>query len=158
MVIDADALTLFAKKPELLKLISVDSIFTPHVKEFERIVGSWKDDFERLTWQRNFSIKHKIIVVFKGAYTTISLPDGNLFFNSTGNPGMATAGSGDVLTGIITSLLAQGYQSRAAALLGVYLHGLSGDLAAHDIGMESLIAGDIIDYLPDAFKKINEQT
>ena len=100
------------------------------------------------------SQKLKSIVVLKGAYTSISSSQGKVYFNPTGNPGMATGGSGDVLTGILTGLLAQSYAPLDAAILGVYMHGLSGDLAAHDTGFESMIAGDIIQYLPAAFQQI----
>ena len=100
--------------------------------------------------------KHHIIVVIKGAYSKIVLPNGQIFVNPTGNPGMATAGSGDVLTGMILSLLAQGYSPADAALLGVYLHGLAGDLAASNLGMESVLASDIVNHIPSAFKKVKE--
>ncbi|MBS1682042.1 MAG: NAD(P)H-hydrate dehydratase [Bacteroidetes bacterium] len=155
MVIDADALNLLSLNKELIHHIPQNSILTPHPKEFERLAGSWPDDFARLELLRNFAVNIKSVVVLKGANTSIALPDGKIYFNSTGNPGMATGGSGDVLTGILTGLLAQGYSSAEAALLGVYLHGLAGDLAALDKGMESLISGDLIDYLPAAFRKLN---
>jgi ADP-dependent NAD(P)H-hydrate dehydratase / NAD(P)H-hydrate epimerase len=154
MVIDADALNLIAAHAELQLLIPASSILTPHPKEFERLVGSWSNDFERLVKLQRFSKKINSVVVLKGAYTTIAGPSGKVFFNSTGNPGMATAGSGDVLTGILTGLLAQGYATEEAAILGVYLHGLSGDLAARDKGWSSLISGDLVDFLPTAFKRI----
>jgi NAD(P)H-hydrate epimerase len=93
-------------------------------------------------------------VVLKGAYTAVASPDGSIYFNSTGNPGMATAGTGDVLTGVITSLLAQGYDPQTAALLGVYVHGLAGDLALPDRGMNGLIASDIVESLPGAFRHL----
>ena len=112
------------------------------------------NDFERNELQREFSIKNKVYVVLKGAYTSISCPDGSCYFNSSGNPGMATAGSGDVLTGIILGLLAQQYHPKIAAILGVYLHGLAGDIAARKVGMEALIAGDIIKYLGKAFREL----
>ncbi len=155
MVIDADALNILSQNPNWINLIPQNSILTPHPKEFERLVGSWANDFERLEIQRNFSIRHQVILVLKGAHTSISSPDGNIFFNSTGNNGMATAGSGDVLTGILTALLAQSYPSLHAAVLGVYIHGLAGDLALNAQSLESLTASDIIDNLGNAFKQLN---
>jgi ADP-dependent NAD(P)H-hydrate dehydratase / NAD(P)H-hydrate epimerase len=154
MVIDADALNILATNKELMKNIPPGSILTPHPKEFERLVGSWKNDFERLEKQRQLAKQLKCIIVLKGAYSSIASFEGNVYFNSTGNPGMATGGSGDVLTGILTSLLAQQYSPLEAAQLGVYLHGLSGDMVSYEKGMNSLIASDIIDFLPNAFKKI----
>jgi hydroxyethylthiazole kinase-like uncharacterized protein yjeF len=134
------------------------SILTPHPKEFERLVGKWTDDFDRLEKQKLLAKQLKSVVVLKGANTSIAAPGGEVYFNSTGNPGMATGGTGDVLTGILTGLLAQGYSSIDTAIAGVYLHGLSGDIAARERGMASLIASDIIDFLPAAFKRIvNEQ-
>lgn len=154
MVFDADALNMISKNGELMQLIPKGSILTPHPKEFERLVGSWKNDFERLEKQKNLSAQLKSVVVLKGANTSIASAEGTIYFNSTGNPGMATGGSGDVLTGILVGLLAQGYESIEAALLGVYLHGLAGDLAVRELGMESLIASDLVDYLPQAFKSL----
>jgi NAD(P)H-hydrate epimerase len=157
MVIDADALNLISENRELISLIPAGSILTPHPKEFERLVGSWANDFERLEKQRNFSNEKKAIVVLKGAFTSISTPSATVSFNPTGNAGMATGGSGDVLTGVLTGLLAQGYPSEQAAVLGVYLHGLSGDLAVQQASMNSLIASDLIDFLPGAFRKIQKE-
>lgn len=154
MVIDADALNILASHRELLSIVPEGSILTPHPKEFERLVGKWSDDFERLEMQRSLAQKLKSTIVLKGAYSSIASPDGKIYFNSTGNPGMATGGSGDVLTGILTGLLAQSYRPVDAAIVGVYLHGLSGDLAARDTGFESLIAGDIVRYLHAAFQQI----
>lgn len=154
IVIDADALNILSANKDLMNLIPQGSILTPHPKEFERLVGNWKDDFERLVKQQQLAKQLKCVVVLKGAYSSIVSPDGNVYFNSTGNPGMATGGSGDVLTGILTGLLAQHYSPLEAAQLGVYLHGLSGDMAAYEKGMNSLIASDIIEFLPSAFKKI----
>jgi NAD(P)H-hydrate epimerase len=155
IVIDADALNMISLNQELLQLIPEGSILTPHPKEFERISGSWKDDFERLELLRNFSVKLKSVIVLKGAYTSIAYPDGTVFFNSTGNPGMAKGGSGDVLTGVLTALLAQGYASKDVAILGVYLHGLAGDLASHEYGLESTTATDLISRIPHSFKKLH---
>jgi len=125
-------------------LIPERAILTPHPKEFERLAGKTENSFFRLKKQIELSEEHKCIIVLKGAHTSITTPEGNVFFNSTGNPGMATAGSGDVLTGILLSLLAQGYTPENAAVLGVYLHGLAGDIAAEELCYESIIASDII--------------
>ncbi len=154
MVIDADAINLLSENKSLIKHIPENSILTPHLKEFERISHKVQNDFERNKLQRDFSIKNKVYVVLKGAYTAITTPEGNCYFNTSGNPGMATPGSGDVLTGIITSLLAQNYTSFEACILGVYLHGLAGDIYKNDYSEESLIASDIIDNLGNAFYSI----
>lgn len=154
MVIDADALNILGAHHEMLQLVPPGSILTPHPKEFERLAGSWRDDFERLEKQIKLAGDMQCVIVLKGAHTSIASPDGGTYFNSTGNPGMGTGGSGDVLTGMLTGLLAQKYSSRDAAILGVYLHGLSGDHAAHDKGMDSLIASDLVDYLPSAYRDL----
>ncbi len=156
LVIDADALNLLSENRELLELLPANTILTPHPTEFKRLVGPWHNDFERLDIQKRFSDDFNIIVVLKGAHTSISIPGGKMYFNSSGNPGMATAGSGDVLTGIITAMLAQGYLPKEAAILGVYLHGLAGDIAAEEYGQTALVAPDIIDGLPKAFKNFNK--
>ncbi len=157
MVLDADALNLLAENAHLLHLIPTGSILTPHPKEFERLAGAWKDDFERLEKLRKLSIDLKSVIILKGAFTTIATPDGKIFFNPTGNPGMATGGSGDVLTGILTAMLSQGYSSVDASVISVYLHGLAGDLAARELGMISLIASDIINFVPKAFLQIRKE-
>ena len=156
MIFDADALNILSENKTWLAFLPAGSILTPHPKEFERLVGKWSNSFEKLRLQKELSAKYKLIVVVKGAYTLITDPMGNSWFNSTGNPGMATGGSGDVLTGIILGLLAQGYQSIEAAILGVYLHGLAGDIAADEWGFESLIASDITKNIGKAFKKLYE--
>ncbi len=156
MVLDADALNILAANREMIKNIPPDSILTPHPGEFKRLVGESKDYFNRLEMQINFAVKNHVFVILKGAHTAIATPEGRCYFNSTGNPGMATPGSGDVLTGIITSLLAQGYTSKNASILGVYLHGLAGDLAAEKLGQQALIASDIIEFLGEAYKRIIE--
>lgn len=153
IMLDADALNLIAQHADLLQFIPENSILTPHPGELERLLGSWKDDFEKLKKIKDFARKHHCILVAKDAFTCIC--DGeNFYFNSTGNAGMATAGSGDVLSGIITSLLAQNYSPLLAAQLGVYIHGLAGDLALHEESMESLIASDIVSFLGMAFKTL----
>lgn len=155
VVFDADAINIMANEKSFLKMLPEGSILTPHPGEFKRITGAWDNDFEKLELQKALSEEHKIYIVLKGANTCISTPEGKVFFNSTGNPGMATGGTGDVLTGIITSLLGQGYVPKEAALLGAYIHGLAGDFAAEELGEEALMAHDVIDYLPHAFKKLN---
>ncbi len=152
MVIDADALNILSSHREMFHTIPSGSILTPHPKEFERMVGPWKDDFERLEKQIQLSIEIKSVIILKGAHTSIATPEGRVYFNSTGNPGMATGGSGDVLTGILTGLRAQKYSAEETAILGVYLHGLSGDLWAREKGMNSLVASDLIELLPRAYK------
>ncbi|MCH7534479.1 MAG: NAD(P)H-hydrate dehydratase, partial [Bacteroidetes bacterium] len=163
MVIDADAINIIATNKKMLSLIPAKSILTPHPKEFERLVGSSSDNFDRYERQIKFSKEHDVIIVLKGAHTAISDTVGNVYFNSSGNNGMATAGSGDVLTGVITGLLAQpayrtvgAYQPIEAAILGVYLHGFAGDLAVQDEVEETLIAGNIIEYLKKAFRYLRE--
>lgn len=157
MVLDADALNLLAANPTWLAFLPKQTILTPHPGEFVRLAGKAADSFERHRLLRNFAIRHGLIVVLKGAFTSIALPDGRIFFNPTGNPGMATGGSGDVLTGIILGLLAQSFQPVEAALAGVYLHGLAGDLALASQSQESLLAGDITENLGKAFDKLRQQ-
>lgn len=156
MVIDADALNILSMNTNWLSEISPGTVLTPHPGEFERLAGKASSGFERLKKQIEFSAFHKCIVVLKGAFTSIAAPDGRVFFNSTGNPGMATAGSGDVLTGMILSLLGQGYDPLDAAVAGVYIHGLAGDIAAGKSGFESLIASDIINETGTAFNRIRD--
>jgi len=154
VVLDADALNLLANNRFLYDLIPENSILTPHPGEFKRLIGEDIAPYLRYKKQLDLAKEQKVIVVLKGAHTSIAFPDGRCFFNSSGNPGMATAGSGDVLTGMITSLLAQGYTPEHAAILGVYLHGLAGDIAAEKNGMQALIAGDIIENIGSAYKLI----
>lgn len=154
MVMDADALNILAENKTWLSFLPAKTILTPHPKEFERLFGKTSDSFERLDLLREMAVKYNIIIVLKGANTATAMPDGTVFFNSTGNPGMATAGSGDVLTGILLSLLAQRYPPEEAAVLGVYLHGLAGDLAADSIGQEAMIASDITENIGRAFNLI----
>ncbi|WP_337044395.1 NAD(P)H-hydrate dehydratase [Emticicia sp. 17c] len=148
LVIDADALNIIASNEKLLNLIPENSVLTPHPKEFERLIGKkWDNDYEKLQILSVFAIKYKCVVCLKGAFTAVALPDGTIHFNSTGNAGMAKGGSGDVLTGIILALLAQGYPASEAAILGVYEHGLAGDRTAQTRGMVSMIATDIIENI-----------
>jgi len=149
-VLDADALNILAARPEWWAHVPQNSIITPHAGEFKRLAGGWGNDYERLQNQRSFAAQHQIMVVLKGAFTSIAFPDGTVYFNTSGNPGMATAGSGDVLTGIVLGLLAQGFPPQESALLGVYLHGLAGDLAAETWGERSLMASDIVAHISKA--------
>lgn len=151
LVLDADALNILGSNPTWIAFLPSKTILTPHPKEFERMFGKTTNSFERLALQRSLSVKYSIIIVLKGAYTTVTLPNGTCFFNSTGNPGMATAGSGDVLTGMVLSLLAQGYSSESASVLAVYLHGLAGDAAALENGYEALVASDMVNNIGKAF-------
>jgi NAD(P)H-hydrate epimerase len=155
VVIDADALNVLSNYSSLYKLIPEHSIITPHPKEFERLFGKSENDFDRIELALKKAKDLNIYIVLKGHYTLIATPEGKGYFNSTGNAGMATAGSGDVLTGILTGLLAQKYSSLDACILGVYLHGLAGDIAAQKLSKEAMIASDIIDHLGDAFIQIN---
>ncbi len=150
LVIDADGINILANKNTLLKLLTPQTILTPHPKELERLIGSWKNDFDKLKKANAFSKKYDVILVIKGAYT-ITIYDAKFYINSTGNPGLATAGSGDVLTGIIAGLLSQGYSPLVASIFGVYLHGKSADIAINDFGYQSLIASHIIEYLGKAY-------
>lgn len=154
VVIDADAINIMASNKDLFNKIPPRSILTPHPKEFDRIAGESTNSYDRLMKAQSFAAEHKICIVLKGAYTAICSPAGNIYFNSCGNPGMATAGSGDVLTGIILGLLAQDYSPETAAVVGVFLHGTAGDLAAAFRSEESMIASDITDMLGKAFKQI----
>lgn len=156
IVLDADALNIISKNKGLLNDLLPNTILTPHPKEFDRLVGTSKDSTERINKQIAFSKKHQCIIVLKGASTSISSVDGKIYFNSTGNVGMATGGSGDVLTGIITGLLAQQYEPLLAALIGVYYHGLAGDKAAQLKGQSALIASDIIENLNITYPPIKQ--
>ena len=157
VVLDADALNILAGHRHLLNVIPAGSILTPHPKEFERLVGTWKNDFERMEMQKQLAVSLKCVVVLKGAHTSVASDNGRFYFNSTGNPGMATGGTGDVLTGILTGLLAQNYSPLEAAVVGVFLHGLSGDLVVSEMGMDSLTASDVIVFLPKAFLKVRRK-
>jgi NAD(P)H-hydrate epimerase len=156
MVIDADALNIIADDRALMDMLGGETVLSPHPGEFRRLTGSDEKAFGRLLLQQEFSKKHSCVIVLKGAHTSVSLPDGRVWFNSTGNPGMATAGSGDVLTGMILALLSQGYKASEAAIAAVFIHGLAGDIAAEKTGFESLIASDIIHNIGNSFKKVRE--
>ena len=156
MVVDADALNVLAKRPGLLTKIPAFSILTPHPAEFDRVFGNAGNDFARMRLAQQKARELQIIIIVKGHRSFIAMPGGNSFFNSTGNPGMATGGSGDVLTGIITGLLAQRYPPGQAALMGVYLHGLAGDYAAAASSQEAMVAGDISAQLGNAFRQLQQ--
>lgn len=154
MVIDADALNIISAHKDLLEKLPADTIITPHPKEFDRICGPSANAYQRMLKGIELAKQYSIIVIIKGAYSNIIFPNGEVYFNCTGNPGMATAGSGDVLTGIILSLLAQHYPAKEAAIMGAYIHGKAGDHAAEAISQEAMLASDIIAYLPATLKEI----
>jgi hydroxyethylthiazole kinase-like uncharacterized protein yjeF len=156
LVIDADGLNILSQKKTLLELLPEQTVLTPHPKELERLVGKWTDDFDKLKKVKAFSKNYKIIVVIKGA-NTITVFGDKLYVNTTGNPGMATAGSGDVLTGIITGLIAQGYEPLAATIFGIYLHGKSADISLEDYGYQSLMASHIIETIGAAYIDLFQQ-
>src|SRR5690606_27964970 len=154
LVLDADAINLLSKNNSLLSKLPENTILTPHDMELKRLIGDWKDDYDRIEKTKEFAQKHQLIIISKSAHTAIFSTDGEIYFNSTGNPGMATAGSGDVLTGIITAQIAKGFAALDAAVFGVFLHGLAGDLAKEQMGEESLLSSDIINYIPIAYKQL----
>lgn len=156
LVWDADALNGLASNQSLLSQLPLHSILTPHPGEFKRLFGPTANDFERWELQLEKSRELDVIIVLKGAYTCITTPSGQTYFNATGNPGMATGGSGDVLTGLITGLLAQGLIPLHAAIAGVYLHGMAGDMAAREKSMEAMTAGDIAGNIGRAFLEIRK--
>jgi NAD(P)H-hydrate epimerase len=155
LVIDADAINLIASSDKLKTQLPKNKvILTPHPKEFERLVGKTKNEYDRLEELREFCRVYSCYVVLKGSHSAIGTPEGDIYFNTTGNAGMATGGTGDVLTGIITALVAQQYSLKDACLLGVYVHGLAGDLAKASVGEIALLASDVIDHLPQAFQHL----
>ncbi len=154
LVIDADGLNILSKNKEALRFIPARSILTPHPKELERLIGKTKNNFHRLKKVQAFSKKYNLYTVLKGDHTAIICPSGEIYFNNNGNPGMGTGGTGDVLTGMLTGLLAQGYTEKQACLLGVYLHGSAGDLAAEKYSQEALTAGDLIECIGKAYKEL----
>ena len=156
LVIDADGINILAKNDDLLTLLPSNTVLTPHPKELERLIGTWTDDFDKLNKAKTFSKKHNVVLVIKGA-NTITVFEDKFYINSSGNPGLSTAGSGDVLTGIITGLISQGYDALSASVFGVYLHGKSADIAVEDYGYQSLIASHIIEYLGAAYMDLFKQ-
>ena len=164
MVIDADGLNIISSNKTLLSEVPPYSVLTPHKKEFERMFGKFENasqpegkNFEQVKLAEIKAKELNVVIILKGHHSFIATPTGRGYFNSTGNAGMATGGSGDVLTGILAGLLAQHYNPVEAAILGVYLHGMAGDLAASKFSEEAMVAGDIVDCLGDAFKKISNQ-
>jgi NAD(P)H-hydrate epimerase len=154
LVIDADGLNCLSLQKELLQQLPPCSVVTPHPKEFDRLFGDHGNDFDRMRTALQKAKEFNIVIVLKSHYSLIASPDGQAYFNSTGNAGMAKGGSGDVLTGMITALVAQGYKPELAAVLGVYLHGLAGDLAAQQLSQETMVATDLINFLSPAFLKL----
>ena len=157
MVLDADALNILARNPKYMQCLPQGSVITPHVGEFARLFGSTDSSYVRLQAAQVYAMTFGVTIVLKGAYTVIVTQLGTMHFNSTGNPGMATGGCGDVLTGCILSLLAQGYAAPDAARIAVYVHGLAGDIAAREKGQMALVAGDIVDNLPRAWLSLEEE-
>ena len=156
-VFDADALNILGNHKEWIQDIPKHSILTPHPKELENLIGRCQDSYDQMTKARDLAIKQQLYIVIKGHYSIICLPNGMVLFNNSGNAGMATAGSGDVLSGILVGLLAQGYSYEAAVLLGVHIHGMAGDFAAEDLEEECVTASDLITYLPRAFKELRKK-
>lgn len=156
LVIDADGLNIMGDHKGWIQQIPKNAILTPHPKEMERLAGNAIDSYAKLSQAREMAMRYQFYILLKGHYTAICTPGGHTYFNPTGNAGMGTAGSGDVLTGVLLALLAQGYSQEDACRLGTYLHGLAGDLAAEQLGQESLIASDIIRFLPEAFKQLRK--
>lgn len=155
IVVDADGINIIAADSSILHLLPANSILTPHPGELQRIIGNWKNDFDKLEKVKDLASQTNCIIIIKGAYSAIVSPTGQVCFNATGNPGMATGGSGDVLTGILTGLLAQQINPLDVAIIGVYVHGLAGDLAKFDVGQVALNASDIINHLSQAFKQVS---
>jgi len=158
LVLDADAINIISANRELLGKLPTGTILTPHPGEFARLLGQFDDSYSRLMAQSELADQTNTVIVLKGGFTSIAMPGGDIWFNPTGNPGMATAGSGDVLTGMILSLLAQGYTSAHAAVAAVYLHGMAGDIASEKKGYESLIASDIIDNIGESFNLVRKNS
>ncbi|MCQ2277242.1 MAG: NAD(P)H-hydrate dehydratase [Bacteroidales bacterium] len=154
IILDADALNMLADNKTWLAFLPQNSILTPHFREFEKLAGPATDDFDRIDKAKEFAKRYSVILILKGHHTVISMPDGKQFFNSTGNKGMATAGSGDTLTGLLLALLAQGHNPMETALLSVYLHGLAGDLYTAGNAYQSLIASDLPKYFSKAFQEL----
>ncbi len=158
IVIDADAINILASHRAWIQQLPENVIFTPHVKEFERLMGTtYSNSYERLHAALKFAEHSNAYIILKGHYSALCTPGGQIVFNPNGNPGMATAGSGDVLTGIITALLAKGYNQFDACVSGMYIHGLAGDIAEEHFGTESMTAGDIVTCLPEAFKTLKDK-
>lgn len=154
LIIDADGINLLSQHPNLVEKLPKETILTPHDKELERLIGSWENSYQKIEKIQSFVQSHELVIVAKGFITQTFLANGEAYFNSSGNPGMATAGSGDVLAGIIAGLYAKQYNASEAAIFGVFLHGFSGDVASQQLGEESILATDLINYIPVAFKTL----
>ncbi len=150
LVIDADGLNILSENKSLLKLLPKNSVLTPHPGELKRLIGEWKDDYDKLKKVRKFSEKYQVVILIKGTYT-FTVFGNKQYINTSGSPGMATAGSGDALSGIIAGLLSQGYDPLIASVFGVYLHGSAGNIASEKMGYEAVMAGDIIKNLGEAY-------
>ena len=156
LVLDADALNCIAIRPALLTMLPSKTIITPHVGEFDRLFGEHSSDESRLRTAIDMARQYNIIIVLKGHYTAVVRPTGRVYFNKTGNAGMATAGAGDVLTGIIAAFLSQGYKPEHASTIGIYVHGLAGDMAAGKYGQFGMVATDIVKYAGRAIRSLFE--
>jgi hydroxyethylthiazole kinase-like uncharacterized protein yjeF len=154
MVIDADGLNILANNKTWLSFLPPETILTPHPGEFERLAGKCNDGFEKVEVLRQFCVRNRCLTILKGAHSAIGMPDGNVFFNSTGNPSLAKGGSGDALTGIILGLLARGYRPPHAAIIGTFIHGFAADLMTRKRSQESVLITDVIRELPKAFRKL----
>ena len=157
IVIDADGLNILGSHRGWIQQLPRQCILTPHKKELFGLISNTRNDYEELERTRELAVHQQIYIIIKGAYSAVCTPEGTCYFNTTGNPGMATAGSGDVLTGVILSLLGQGYSNEEACRMGVYIHGLAGDIAAERLGEDSVMASDIIDALPAAFMRLKRK-
>ncbi|HVY75559.1 MAG TPA: NAD(P)H-hydrate dehydratase [Puia sp.] len=155
LVLDADALNIMSREKKLLEKIPLHSVLTPHPKEFDRLFGTSTTDHRRFKLARKQAMKHKLVIVLKGHFTGVFAPDGNIYFNTSGNAGMAKGGSGDVLTGMVTALLAQSYSPVDAARLAVFLHGLAGDIAANGWSQEAMLPTDLIECIGKAFSMLS---
>ncbi len=154
LIIDADGLNILAQNTPLLSKLPENTILTPHAREFDRLFGNHDSHYERFLTASIMAKEYKIIIILKGAFTQIHLPSGEVYFNMSGTPGMATAGSGDVLTGMLLSLLSQKYLPWQASIIAVFVHGLAGERTLENQSEESLIASDIIEYIGKAFKQL----
>ena len=154
MVIDADALNILAAYPELLQEVPPGSLLTPHIGEFRRLAGDWTDNYQRLAKQKDLAKRTQCVVVLKGRYTSVAYPDGSVSFNTTGTPAMATAGAGDVLTGMLLGLLAQGLSAEQAAPLGVWMHGNCGNMAEKEWGTQAVLARDLVQQVGKCWQEL----
>jgi NAD(P)H-hydrate epimerase len=156
LVLDADALNILSDNRTWLAYLPQDTILTPHPKEFDRLFGASSSSYDRLMKARDMAVKHRLCIILKGAPSATCDRSGQIVFNDTGNAGMAKGGSGDVLTGLITGLRAQGYTAQVSCWLGNHLHGLAGDLAADQLGMDGLTAMDLVHAIPHAWQRVRD--